>query len=147
MIGSFFFSRFNGTPFCLEHDRRSSMYLLLHSRVRRPGGPASGTMGVKGRALVCLSMVVQSRAFTFAPSTRRGPLDTARPSASAPSRTSVASALMAYDVKYSPNRWRDEGDIVPGFGGIWPGDPDAETYQVSGTTRGKAAACFRATAL
>ena len=39
---------------------------------------------------------------------------------------------MAYDVKYSPNRWKDEGDIVPGFGGIWPGDPDAETYHVSG---------------
>lgn len=37
---------------------------------------------------------------------------------------------MAYDVKYSPNRWRDEGDIVPGFGGVWPGDPDAETHHV-----------------
>lgn len=37
---------------------------------------------------------------------------------------------MAYDVKYSPNRWRDESDIVPGFGGVWPGDPDAETHHV-----------------
>ncbi len=90
-------------------------------------------MGVKGRALLCFSMVAQSRAFMFAPSTRRGPLGAARRSASAPSRT--CATLMAYDVKYSPNRWKDEGDIVPGFGGIWPGDPDAETYHVSGIAR------------
>lgn len=39
--------------------------------------------------------------------------------------------MMAYDVRYSPNRWRDDPeDIKPGFGGIWPGDPDAKTHQV-----------------
>ena len=88
-------------------------------------------MGVRGRALLCLFTVVQSRAFMVAPPARRGPPGGACRSAAA-SRSSAASPLMAYDVKYSPNRWKDEGDIVPGFGGIWPGDPDAETYHVSG---------------
>lgn len=40
------------------------------------------------------------------------------------------STMMAYDVRYSPNRWRDGGDIVPGVGGVWPGDPNAKTYHV-----------------
>ena len=42
---------------------------------------------------------------------------------------------MAYDVKYSPNRWRDDADdIEPGFGGIWPGDPDAKTHKARDPT-------------
>lgn len=85
---------------------------------------------MRGRALVCLSMAAQSRAFLIASPAAdpRGALRGACRSRKA--RTPAAPPLMAYDVKYSPNRWRDEGDIVPGFGGIWPGDPDAETHHV-----------------
>lgn len=75
-------------------------------------------------------MAAQPRAFLIAPpAATKGPLSDACRSPAA-ARTSAAPLLMAYDVKYSPNRWRDEGDIVPGFGGIWPGDPDAETHHV-----------------
>lgn len=82
-------------------------------------------MRVRGRALVCcLTVLVQSRAFRIAPPIRGAPLASrARASAAAP-------PLMAYDVRYSPNVWKDEGEIKPGFGGIWPGDPDAETHHV-----------------
>ncbi|CAM9872433.1 unnamed protein product, partial [Hapterophycus canaliculatus] len=84
-------------------------------------------MKARGGALACLSMAMQSRAFLVTTSSLR-PI----PRGACPSRrSSTASTLMAYDVKYSPNRWRDEGDLVPGFGGIWPGDPDAETHHVT----------------
>lgn len=85
---------------------------------------------MRGRALLYLSMAAQSRAFLIASSVAStGPLRAVCRSPAA-ARTSAAPPLMAYDVKYSPNRWRDEGDIVPSFGGIWPGDPDAETHHV-----------------
>lgn len=37
--------------------------------------------------------------------------------------------MMAYDIRYSPNKWPGE-EIKPGFGGVWPGDPNAETFHV-----------------
>ncbi|CAM9671531.1 unnamed protein product [Pylaiella littoralis] len=81
-------------------------------------------MRMRGRALVCcfLTMTVQSRAFLIAPPARGAPRAAGAP---------TSSSLMAYDVKYSPNVWRDEDEIKPGFGGIWPGDPDAETHHVT----------------
>lgn len=85
-------------------------------------------MRVRGSSLLCLSVAAHSQAFLIAPpASSRGSLGDACRS---PARASAAPPLMAYDVKYSPNRWRDEGDIVPGFGGVWPGDPDAETHHV-----------------
>ncbi|CAM9257934.1 unnamed protein product [Ectocarpus sp. 8 AP-2014] len=99
------------------------------TKPRRPVATGSGGMRERAGALVCLSMAVQSRAFLVAPAVGGG---ACRPRAGAgAARTSAASLLMAYDVKYSPNKWWDEDDIVPGFGGIWPGDPDAETHHVT----------------
>ncbi|CAM9585394.1 unnamed protein product [Phaeothamnion confervicola] len=41
----------------------------------------------------------------------------------------AAAPTMAYDISTSPNRWGNE-PLEPGFGGIWPGDPNAETHRV-----------------
>lgn len=46
-----------------------------------------------------------------------------------PHARAKTSTMMAYDVRYSPNTWRGE-EIEPGYGGVWPGDPDAKTYKV-----------------
>lgn len=47
--------------------------------------------------------------------------------ASEPKRLTVTEQL-----KFSPNRWKRNGQpLEPGFGGIWPGKPDAKTYKVS----------------
>ncbi|KAG5189812.1 ferredoxin [Tribonema minus] len=35
---------------------------------------------------------------------------------------------MAYDVRYSPNSWPNQ-PLEPGVGGIWPGDPNAQTHK------------------
>ncbi len=44
-----------------------------------------------------------------------------------PKRLTVTEQL-----KYSPNRWKNNGEpLEPGFGGIWPGDPNAKTYKVT----------------
>lgn len=104
---------------------------------RRPAATGSGGMRARAGALVWLSMAVQCRAFLGAPSVGGGAcrLRPATAAAGAAARTSAASPLMAYDVKYSPNKWWDEDDIVPGYGGIWPGDPDAETHHVSTAVR------------
>lgn len=102
---------------------------------RRPVATGSGGMRARAGALVWLSMAVQSRAFLVSSSVGAG---ACRPrAADGAARTSAASPLMAYDVKYSPNKWWDEDDIVPGFGGIWPGDPDAETHHVSSRQRAR----------
>ncbi|CAM9162850.1 unnamed protein product [Choristocarpus tenellus] len=37
---------------------------------------------------------------------------------------------MGYDIRDSPNRWRGE-KLEPGYGGVWPGDPNAETHKVT----------------
>lgn len=93
-----------------------------NSPLRRPNTlGSSAIMTVRGALL--LAMAVQSRGFLVAPSARVR-LGTSRP------RASTSTTVMAYDVRYSPNRWKDdEGDIEPGFGGIWPGDPDAKTHK------------------
>lgn len=90
--------------------------------LRRPNTlGSSASMRMRGALL--LAMAVQSRGFLVAPSARVR-LGTSHP------RASTSTTVMAYDVRYSPNRWKDDdGDIEPGFGGIWPGDPDAKTHK------------------
>ncbi|CAM9458371.1 unnamed protein product [Discosporangium mesarthrocarpum] len=42
----------------------------------------------------------------------------------------TAVTSMVYDVvKYTPNRWAGE-EVEAGFGGVWPGDPNAKTHRV-----------------
>lgn len=93
---------------------------------------SSASMRVGGALL--LAMTVQSRGFLVAPPAQ------VRLGTSCP-RAITSTTVMAYDVRYSPNRWRDDdGDIEPGFGGIWPGDPDAKTHKAR--TRNPTAALF-----
>lgn len=90
--------------------------------LRRPNTLGSSSI-MRMRGALLLAMAVQSRGFLAAPSARVR-LGTSR------TRASTSTTVMAYDVRYSPNRWKDdEGDIEPGFGGIWPGDPDAKTHK------------------
>lgn len=47
--------------------------------------------------------------------------------ASEPKRLTITEQL-----KFSPNRWKRNGEpLEPGYGGIWPGNPDAKTYKVN----------------
>lgn len=74
-----------------------------------------------------LAIVGQSRAFLVRPSGRAMP--------GAPRVRPRASEKMAVDLPFdftrSPNRWKDEDtDSKPGFGGIWPGDPNAVKHHV-----------------
>lgn len=109
---------------------------MLAPKYRSTGGSKAllrrrntlGSASMRMRGALLLAMAVQSRAFVVAPSARVR-LGTSHP------RASTSATAMAYDVKYSPNRWRDDADdIEPGFGGIWPGDPDAKTHKARDPT-------------
>lgn len=114
----------------LLQSMESKMYLPLcvrrtsgASRKRLRGSISSMSRVYVHGVLVVLTMAGHlAKAFLPAPS---------MPSRYVASRTREStSATMAYDVRYSPNSWKDEGDIEPGFGGIWPGDPNAKKYNV-----------------
>lgn len=79
-------------------------------------------------ATVLATIAVQSRAFLVAPLGRGARLGAPQLARGASSSSVVR---MAYNFERSPNTWKDaEGDIEPGFGGVWPGDPNAKTHNV-----------------
>lgn len=79
-------------------------------------------------ATVLATIAVQSRAFLVAPLGRGVRLGAPQ---LAPGASYSSVVRMAYNFERSPNTWKDdEGDIEPGFGGVWPGDPNAKTHNV-----------------
>lgn len=94
------------------------------------------TLGVRTAAARCamllaavLVLAMPSCAFLVAQPRTGGLLGVGRVRERA-SPTSRSTTMMAYDIRYSPNKWNGE-EIEPGFGGVWPGDPDAQTHNVS----------------
>lgn len=92
-------------------------------------------MGVRTAAARCamllaavLVLAMPSCAFLVAQPRTGGLLGVGRVRERA-SPTSRSTTMMAYDIRYSPNKWNGE-EIEPGFGGVWPGDPDAQTHNV-----------------
>lgn len=87
---------------------------------------AGTNIGAAALLLLLAVLAVPSHAFIVANPGGMVGLGRVRGKASARGASPV---MMAYDVRYSPNRWAGE-EIEPGFGGVWPGDPDAETHNV-----------------
>lgn len=75
--------------------------------------------------MFALLLAAPTRAFFLAPTT----LGRVTVVGCAQGKVSSLRPVMAYDIRYSPNKWKDE-EIEPGFGGVWPGDPDAQTHNV-----------------
>lgn len=92
----------------------------------KPARPMSRM--IVGGATVLALIAVQSRAFLVAPLGRGVRLGASQLARGASSSSAVR---MAYNFQRSPNTWKDEeGEIEPGFGGVWPGDPNAKTHHV-----------------
>mmetsp|Transcript_18506 Transcript_18506/g.24450 ORF Transcript_18506/g.24450 Transcript_18506/m.24450 type:complete len:211 (+) Transcript_18506:88-720(+) len=75
---------------------------------------------------VCIAFLLFSGSYGF----QHQPLQSRSKSAR---KNSPQKLYMAkYDYRFSPNRWSlAEGPIEPGFGGPWPGDPDAPKFKVT----------------